>query len=416
MTKRQLTTALKLMRETQRHIKPDGAWVLRTRHELLKTVRREAMRRPISSTKERFKALILAFVPRTTVDLIRGPVMAALSVIGMVLGGSLASVSAAERSIPGDILYPVKLAAEQARLLMETEQPKKLQLKTEFVGRRAEEMKKIVTTVDVTKRSERIREAADIMKKNLDTVKTELHVVSMQEGSVQAVEVAKSVDKVSGQVNQAVKDVRDLVPEDAKVDMTEVQTAAVTTSVKAVQIMIEKSEDPGVKAIVSTDELKRSVEEKVLGLEEGIADATQKVANVKQASIDAGQDPTPVALGAPTTTGSELLRTLQAPIDQLKAAKESLETTKQSLEKQDLQQVKEALGEAVKAISAAEKGIAALVPEPKPLEGAGTTLVTPTSTMVTPSSSAVTVSSTAVHVTTTQTGTSSSTSASADGR
>lgn len=416
MTKRQLTTAQQLMRDTRRHIRPDGAWVLRTRHELLKTVRRDALRCLPVSFKERCKALILAFVPRTTVDLLRGPVMAAVSVIGMVLGGSLASVSAAERSIPGDILYPVKLAAEQARLLMETEQPKKLQLKTEFVGRRAEEMKKIATTTDVSKRSERIREAADIMKKNLDTVKTELHTVAAQEGSVQAVEVAKSIDKMSGQVSQAVKEVRGLVPDDAKLEMNEVQTAAVTTSVKAVQVMIEKSDDPGVKEIVSTDELKRSVEEKVLGLEEGIADATQKVANVKQASIDAGQDPTPVAIGAPTTTGSELLRTLQEPIDQLKAAKESLVATKESLEKQDLQQVKQTLGEAVKAISAAEKGIAAIVPEPKLLDGPTSTLITPSSTIVTPSSSNVTVSSTTAHVTSTQTGTTSSTSASADGR
>lgn len=403
------------MRETRRHIKPDGAWVLRTRHELLKTVRREAMRRPVFSKKERFKALVLAFVPRTTVDVIRGPVMAVLSVIGMVLGGSLASVSAAERSVPGDVLYPVKLAAEQARILMETEQPKKLKLKTEFVGRRAEEMKKIATTADVSKRSERIKEAAGIMKKDLDSVKIELHTVAANETSVKAVEAAKDVDRVSGQITQTVKEVKNLVPEDAKLQVTEVQAAAVTASVRAVQMMIEKREDPGVQQVVSADDLKRSVAEKVQGLEEGIADATKKVAEAAQVSPESVTSQSKSIATTVTSTPPELLHTLKDPIDQLKAAKSSLEATKQSLEKEDLQQVKDKLGEAMKAITAAEKGIAAIVPEAKPSELSTSTLVTPTSTIIGPSSTEVIVPSTTVIATTTQE-TSSSTPVSTGGR
>lgn len=416
MTKRQLTTAIQLMRDTRRHIRPDGAWVLRTRHELLKSVRRETIRRPEVSLKERLKALVLAFIPRGTVDLIRGPVMAALSVIGMVLGGSLASVSAAERSVPGDILYPVKLAAEQARLMIEKEPPKKLKLKTEFVGRRAEEMKKIAST-DVSKKSERMKEAADIMKKDLDTVKTDLHSVATKESALTAVEAAQDINKMGDQVTQAVKDVRALLPEEAKAQIIEVQTAAVTAGVRAVQVIIDNRADPAVQHLVNVNDLKRSVEEKVLGIEAGIADATKKVEDAVQA--------TPAALGvAPvlhsaSVTGTPVpptaRETLKDPIDQLKIAKDSLVVTKESLEKQDLQQVKDSLGQAIKAMTAAEKGIAAAVPEGRASEtpvAAPTTTTSTTSTAGTPTSAVTTTAASTVLSPTTKQQTSSSTSAS----
>lgn len=412
MTKRQLTTALKLMRETHRHIRPDGAWVLRTRHELLKTIRRDAYRHPVISTRERLKTLILAFIPRTAVETIRGPVMAVLSVIGMVLGGSLASVSAAERSVPGDILYPVKLAAEQARLLMETEQPKKLQLKTEFVGRRAEEVKKIAKITNTAKRSERIKEAADIMKKDLDTIKTELHAVAASETAAKAVEAAKGIDKMGDQVAQAVKEVKDLVPDDAKAEVIEVQAAAVTASIRAVQVMIEKREDPTAQQVISSDDLKRSVSEKVQGLEEGIAVATKKMADAVQMSSESVASQPMPRLTAATTTASELLEPFQESINQLKAAQDSIEATKESLEKEDLQQVKDRLGEAIKAINAAEKGIAAVVPETRVTESATSTVLTPSSI---PASSS-TSSASSSRATTTAQEVSSSTSAVADGR
>ncbi len=362
MNKRHLKLAVRQLRDAERRIRPDAAWVARTRNSLLKEVRRDAMRRAPVSFGARLKALILSFVPRPLVETIRGPVMAVLSVFGVVLGGSLASVSAAERSIPGDLLYPVKLATEQARILMEKEPPNQLRLKVEFVERRGEEIKQLAKT-DAPKNANRLREAADSLKQDLDAVKLQLHSVGMESSPPKAVAAAKDLDEKSGRLVQTLKEVKEVVPEDIKQNVAEVQVAAVNAGLKAVQILIDKHDDPGVTEVVSNDDLKRVVTGHVEGLAQGIADSTKKVEEITNAAssskillID------PLQGGSANASGTAPAVLLKEPLDQLKQAQASLEEMRQLIEKDQFGMLKDKLGEAARAVTVAERTVNSVLP------------------------------------------------------
>ncbi len=396
MNKRHLKIAVRQLRDAERRIRPDAAWVARTRNLLLKEVRRDAMRRAPVSFGARMKALILSFVPRPLVETIRGPVMAVLSVFGVVLGGSLASVSAAERSIPGDLLYPVKLATEQARILMEKEPPNQLKLKVEFVERRGEEIKQLAKT-DAPKNANRLREAADALKQDLDAVKLQLHSVGMESSPSKAVAAAKDLDEKSGRLVQTLKEVKEVVPEDVKQNVTEVQVAAANAGLKAVQILIDKHDDPGVTDVVSNDDLKRVVTGHVDGLAQGIADSTKKVEEITNAASSSKVlilDP--LQGGSASASGTAPAALLKEPLDQLKQAQASLEEMRQLIEKDQFGMLKDKLGEAARAVTVAERTVNSVLPSLSAAASASTSVpdvgnASGTAVVVTaPSSSAVT--------------------------
>lgn len=395
MTKRQLKTALGLMRAAEGRIRPDAAWVARTRNQLLKEWRRDASVRPAPSLRIRAQALVSSFVPRPVIDFARGPVMAVLSVFGIMIGGSLASVSAAERSVPGDLLYPVKLASEQAQIMMQAP-PDQLKLKAAFVERRGQEIKQLAqTNSPQPKKTKQIQIAADQLRQDLDAVKLQLHDVTSIGSASQAVAVAQDVDQKSGRLLQTLNEVKDSIPQDAQKNIAEAQVAAVNTGVKAIQVLINKRNDPGVQELVSDEDLKRVVTEHVRGLEDGINDTTKKVDEAKTASQVAIAAASTTIGTLPTATSTEAITAANAtvallvdPLDQLKAARATLQETKQLLQTDQMSAVGDKLGEAANAISSAQRAVtSALQPvlaeassSTIPQEASTSTVVTATTT------------------------------------
>lgn len=412
MTKRRLIQASKQLREAESRIQPDAAWVVRTRQDLLKTIHREnaVFLRP--TLKERCRSFILTFLPARTIEFVRGPVMAVLSVFGIVIGGSLASVSAAERALPGDLLFPVKLAGEQARLMIANESPDKLKLKTEFVGKRMNEMKQIATN-DTPDKSKRLKEAAGIVKKDLEAVKVQISHVASAEPSANVAKAAKAFDEASTGLIRTAKEVQAIAPKDVRIEVTEVQVAAVTASVKAVQVMIDTHNDPASEGVITKEVIKKTIEDKVQVLQTGMEETQQKVVEseerLKAVVLESGSSTQMMVAKEASVASTTTIATTTSALTQFNAAKETLEATKRLLETDNLSQMKEVLGEAAKAVSTFEKSVAKtlteadaaqVAPAPAPVVRPSSTEVTtqPTSaevpTEMTSSSTQVTPSST----------------------
>ena len=371
MNSRQLKTAVRLMRDAERRIRPDAAWVARTRETMLKTIRHDAIKQPVTTSGARFRAFILAYVPRSSVEFIRGPVMALASVFVVLLGGSLASVTAAEGSIPGDLLYPVKLATEQARIFMEPEAPNQLRLKAEFAERRGQEIKQLAAATPSPKHTQQIKDTADMLKQDLDAVKLQLHAVAAESSPSQAASAAKDVNDRSDRLASVIKDIKGVVSPEIKQSFTEVQVAAVNTSVKAVQVMIETHDDPAAAKVVSTDDIKRAVTDRVQGLEASITD---------------------VASNTTSSTASPAI--IKQSVDQLQAVTASLQETKQLLQADKLSDIKNQLSDAAQAITEVEKTVTTSVILPVG-SVSGTVLNATTTTSVIPTSTAQSAADTA---------------------
>ena len=189
MSKRDLLRKLRSVRSTERGIVPDQAWVLRTRSRLMEQARIADALSPLPASL-RFREAVRTFVPTQVMRWMRTPALAAFSILVAVLGGSLASVNASDRSVPGDFLYPVKIAGEQTRLAFTQDKADRVRLKAEFVDRRVEEIKTIANAPD-KKHPDRLRDAAIGLKRDLDTEKLQLKEVE-QESSAQ---VTAELDK-----------------------------------------------------------------------------------------------------------------------------------------------------------------------------------------------------------------------------
>lgn len=237
MTK-DLQRRLRSLRSAERELTPDPAWVAQTREALvLKISTSGPIRESKTARRQTWKAL-WQLIPSQFIQWVRRPVFASLAAIVGLAGGSLMSVSAAERSMPGDFFYGLKLATEQARLALTSAKDEKLKLKTEFTGRRVEELKQVADA----KQDNHVVEVAEILKRDLDTMKNQLIEVSNEESVSKTADVARLVDKKSGEVISALQQAKPQLPPEAIEKVTEVQSVAADTSVKAIAVLAEKHE------------------------------------------------------------------------------------------------------------------------------------------------------------------------------
>lgn len=249
--KRDLYRTIRSIRDHERGLKPNPAWVLRNRERLLMQV---ANSMPSVEAALKNKAYTHTIRERL-VRLVRGPALAIATIISVLLGGSLASVSAAERSIPGDSLYSLKLVTEQARLAITKGMPKRVRLKAEFTIRRVQELKTIVTT-SVTKKDERANKAAEILKQDLNTLKQQLDEVQKAGDDEDTAEVAKAIDKGAVEVVNALADTKKELSQDVKKLVTDAQAQAADVGIQALEVLVDAQKEGDT---VTSDDLDASL-------------------------------------------------------------------------------------------------------------------------------------------------------------
>ncbi|MSR85529.1 hypothetical protein EXS71_03805 [Candidatus Uhrbacteria bacterium] len=355
------------IRMASQEITPDLVWMKKTRETLLMQVANGLPEAPVPFF-QRVREATRSFISADVLRAIRQPLMTTLSILGLLIGGSIASVSAAERSVPGDFLHPIKLAAEQAQLAFTSGRTGKLRLKTQFLGRRVAEIQQIVSS-NLSQKPERINAAADILKRDLDTVKTQLHEVTNQESVGQVVEAAKFVDQKSSEAASALKTVKPDAPLDAQNKIGEAEAAAVNAGVQAIQVLVESHSQPGGENTITNDELIQSIHGKVQGIEDNIIDAANKILS-SASSTNAGSTSSTSSLSIINVSTSSSMA-------QILDAKNSLAQAKQLLQEEKLDQVTDKLAQTVKVIAVAEQ-----IAEAANANASSSLMLLPTSTSV----------------------------------
>jgi len=233
----ELQKRLRQLRTAQMQTTPDRAWVQATRKTLLMQVENTLPATRQLTLAKRLREIIRYTLPQSFVHWIRRPAIAALSLVVILAGGSVMSVSAAEQSMPGDFFYALKLATEQARLALASSKGDKLKLKTEFTSRRIQELKQVATS---NNSSEKVVQVTEILKRDMNTLKEQLTDVANEAPAAQAAEAAKLVDQKSNEVITALQATKEQLPPEAKEKMTEAQSVAADTGVKALEVLVEK--------------------------------------------------------------------------------------------------------------------------------------------------------------------------------
>lgn len=224
---------------TERHIKPDAAWVRATRETLVMQIGNTLPLGKITMS-ERAHAYVRFISASRIGELVRRPVMAVISLVAVLAGGSILSVSAAERALPGDVFYGLKLVSEQAQLVMAGTKQDQLKLKTHFTERRVNELQQVAK--DDSRRSQ-VAQVAEILKRDLNTMKQQLAEVTKEVPPESAVAAARMIDQKTNEVINALQETKPLLSPESVEKVTEVQSVAADTGVKAIEVMVEKHQE-----------------------------------------------------------------------------------------------------------------------------------------------------------------------------
>lgn len=326
-----LIKKLKTLKYLQGVGAPRPEWLQNNRQILLmqikNTVGRER-RECATFTLAKFWQLLDVLMPARAVYYFVRPLVIGCLVMVMVFGSWVTGVSASYNSLPGDVLYPVKIATEAVQTTLAPNKKEEIKLRVEFATRRAEEVKTITKSA-ASGKDKKVSIAVQHLKNNLETVKNNLEELRTTASASQIVDTVKNVntqteviEKKLGQ-SQAVAAAG--LSDSTKEQVKQAVAAAEETSVKAVEVIVQKHEQD--KTAIASAEVADAVDGKLKTAEEKVTKVQEQIGNLAAAA-------TSTAANLPTKAEvKEAEKAVAAIVDPFKqssaAAKEALTQAKE---------------------------------------------------------------------------------------
>ncbi|MCH8049480.1 hypothetical protein IH979_02090 [Patescibacteria group bacterium] len=182
-----------------------------------------------------------AYYKWSITNLVSKPIAASVAVIVLIVGG-WTTVNASSTSLPGETLYPVKLATERAQLQFSSSGNKAV-LHSTFAKRRLNEAVALSQS-DRPEKKEQVRIALESFQKELELAGDELRKLQ-QEGNEETVQVASQIDQTIDQVNSVI-------------DQTAAQDGESVVQVEDAREVTREISDSVVDVVVDTHEASAS--------------------------------------------------------------------------------------------------------------------------------------------------------------
>jgi hypothetical protein len=239
---------------------PDQAWLVENRAYLLATIRKQQRQTEgEEKTKQekwlkKFKRLLrlVSFYPRL--------VTVSLATIFLFIG-SIGLASAAKNSIPGDTLYPVKLALEKTGLKLLPTPHLRTKVQLELAGERLAEAQKVVTISQVP---ERAAEALQEFKTQLKGTTKNLDFKNIAQTSPKEIgELSQILIQKTKEYKAELKKTEEQLRKNGTVKplVVEAQKILNESSFKAVELMTASAQMGGVEKTKVINEIKEKIEE-----------------------------------------------------------------------------------------------------------------------------------------------------------
>ncbi|MBP9695071.1 MAG: hypothetical protein KBD73_01535 [Candidatus Magasanikbacteria bacterium] len=287
MSTRSLKEQLMNIRNGHDRIGADPAWVRSNRDLLLSQIRNTVEPRSTRSIFSKrlvgqFSHAVKLFVPANLATSIRSMSFVSLALL-LAVSGWIASVSAAQNSLPGDALYNVKLAGEKTELLVVSVvggQKNKVDTLFKHASNRVEELHK-------SKNTDQAKIVIQSLKQSIESASQSLQQAndaSTPDASVVAKTVNEKTEQLLTSLGTPVVSATEpaIANQAAVVDLQkEVGEAAhliEVTGVKAVQVLAEQN--LAGDQTVSEEDVKASVEKKLDSLVSDFSEINKDVSDV----------------------------------------------------------------------------------------------------------------------------------------
>ncbi len=272
------------------HIVPSKEWVHANREKLLRQIQNS---NAFEKRNMSFLSMLEFWMPKSKFLAPMRFALVMLVIFGMTIGSWIAGVSASNQSLPGDVLYKVKIASENTQLALtafdgEKQAENKAKLQLQFAERRSKEVKQLVAkqkpeaTVHVQPTIQKLQETIKDAQITLKEVK--------KESNENVLDLAKTVTEATSVIAKDLKEVTENSPaknaETAGIVKQVVEATKVVndTGLQAIEVVLN---DKMVVDATSKQEIKELVQEKVNILVQNIEDSKVAVEEVKQFSLGA---------------------------------------------------------------------------------------------------------------------------------
>lgn len=165
------------------------------------------------------------------------PIAAVVSVFAIVFGGWIASVNASFNSVPGDVLYPVKLATERMQLRFAGSGEQRALLHAEFAGRRLQEAATIVSSGRNEKEG-MVKTAVKDFADQVSFAEAELAQLAADK-SPDAASLAVSLDQKTDEFKTFLNQTAPVASGNMKSEVKNVEAVMETTSNKVVSTLVK---------------------------------------------------------------------------------------------------------------------------------------------------------------------------------
>jgi len=206
------------------------------------------------------------------------PALAVVVLFGLTLGYN-ATVSVANSSLEGDILYTVKTAQERVQLALTFSQEREAKLHIDFAERRLDELNRLSQqTGDSQKKVKKITKTAANLSKEVSSVKDKLNQISIASVDT-ALLIAKEIDSTTLDLEQKITEVKDSLSEEVKSQVGDTLVQAISTTKdtgsSALGVMVDKYTKG--EAGISDQEIITRLTERIKSAEEDLAKASWEV-------------------------------------------------------------------------------------------------------------------------------------------
>jgi len=170
------------------------------------------------------------------------PLAVGVSAFVLMIGGWTGMVSASFDTVPGDALYPVKIANERAQLAMTLSGEKKAKLHVSFASNRLDEVVTLSGTLDDGERDEQVKTAIEGFAKEIEAANQKIDEIKADDLGT-AAELAKMMDRKVDEYEAAIKTSEtELATGENLANVDEAKEAVDSANNKAVEVLVESHE------------------------------------------------------------------------------------------------------------------------------------------------------------------------------
>lgn len=307
------------------------------------------------------------------------PVVASLVIVAMMLSYT-ATVSISNASLPGDTLYPIKTTTEKVQLALTFNQEKKVELQMSFVTRRADELGQLAQKDDDNQsKAQKISQTVQKISKDVESVKEGLGKVKIASTvSTETVNLAKTVDQKTMELEEAIIEVHNSLSDDIKKevenDIKEAIEKTEEAGTSALDVIVEKHKSG---EVTEEDDLISRVAGRIKSIEEDINSVSGAIMILGGVGTSTSTTTQPLLLSGQKSTSTSYALT-----EKSQQAQEIIEEAKDLLDQKDFSSALEKIQESKRIVDEFRDGIEEVPISESNSTGSGSILGTSTEAML----------------------------------